>query len=86
MAKLGAELLLQVLEELANGTAHETPQAADGVTYAAKLTRADRLIDWSQPAKRTLDRIRALSPAPRRADAIRRRGDQALRWPYRAGG
>jgi methionyl-tRNA formyltransferase len=38
------------------------PQPADGVTYAHKITGADRVLDWSRPAIE-LDRVvRALSP------------------------
>jgi methionyl-tRNA formyltransferase len=40
------------------------PQPADGVTYAAKIDKAETRIDWSRPAA-TLDRlVRAMSPAP----------------------
>ena len=38
------------------------PQPGDGVTYADKLTAADRELDWSRPADELLNRIRALSP------------------------
>jgi methionyl-tRNA formyltransferase len=38
------------------------PQPEEGVTYAEKITAADRVIDWSRPAKEIHDRIRALSP------------------------
>ena len=39
-----------------------TPQPEDGVTYAEKITAADRELDWSRPPQELLDRIRALSP------------------------
>jgi methionyl-tRNA formyltransferase len=39
-----------------------TPQDEDGVTYADKITAADRELDWSRPARELHDRIRALSP------------------------
>lgn len=39
-----------------------TPQAEQGVTYAEKITAADRELDWSRPADELLRRIRALSP------------------------
>ena len=40
-----------------------TPQADDGVTYAAKLERADRLIDpAAHTVRATADRVRALRP------------------------
>jgi methionyl-tRNA formyltransferase len=38
------------------------PQPDDGVTYAPKLTPADRELDWSWPPDVLLNRIRALSP------------------------
>ncbi len=39
-----------------------TLQPADGVTYAAKISAADRQLDWSKPARAVVDRVRALSP------------------------
>jgi methionyl-tRNA formyltransferase len=38
------------------------PQRDDGVTYADKITAADRQIDWSLPAHDLHNRVRALSP------------------------
>jgi methionyl-tRNA formyltransferase len=49
-----------VEEALAN--AHPAPQSSEGVTYAAKITPADRELDWSRPAQELHNRIRALSP------------------------
>ena len=56
-AEVAARLLEEVLPE---PTFHPQPQ--EGVTYAEKLTAADRELDWSRPPGETLDRIRALSP------------------------
>jgi methionyl-tRNA formyltransferase len=55
-APLGAKLLEQVLD-----APSFTPQPEDGVTYAEKLTAADRELDLSHPEE-ALRRIRALSP------------------------
>jgi methionyl-tRNA formyltransferase len=55
-AALGARLLDQVLD-----APSFTPQPEDGVTYAEKLTAADRELDLSD-AEQALRRIRALSP------------------------
>jgi methionyl-tRNA formyltransferase len=49
-----------VEEALAN--AHPAPQRHEGVTYAAKITPADRELDWSRPPVDLHNRIRALSP------------------------
>jgi methionyl-tRNA formyltransferase len=56
-AEVAAELLDDVLP---NPTF--APQREDGVTYAEKLTAADRELDWSRPSEELLNRIRALSP------------------------
>ena len=39
-----------------------TPQADEGVTYAAKIGPEDRELDWDRPPEELLNRIRALSP------------------------
>jgi methionyl-tRNA formyltransferase len=38
------------------------PQREEGVTYAEKITSADRELDWNRPAQELHDRVRALSP------------------------
>jgi methionyl-tRNA formyltransferase len=55
--ELAAELLEEVLP-----SPELTPQAEDGVTYAAKIGPEDRELDWSRPPEELLNRIRALSP------------------------
>jgi methionyl-tRNA formyltransferase len=59
----GAELLLRVVDALADGTARAEPQAGD-VTLAPKLSLQDGLIDWSQPAQAVHDLIRGVTPEP----------------------
>jgi methionyl-tRNA formyltransferase len=39
-----------------------TPQSETGVTYAEKITSADRELDWDRPAQELHNRVRALSP------------------------
>jgi methionyl-tRNA formyltransferase len=39
-----------------------TPQPAEGVTYAEKISAADRELDWSRPAEELVNQVRALSP------------------------
>ncbi len=61
LSKLGADL---IVDTLAASPLAATPQPADGVTYAAKIDKAEARVDWSQPAIE-LDRlIRGLSPFP----------------------
>lgn len=60
----GAQLLIQALALLENGTLAFTPQPEDGVTYAAKISKDETRIDWTKPGSEIHDRIRALSPYP----------------------
>jgi len=64
LAELGAPLLMRALDDWAKGTLTASPQPEDGVTYAAKIDKAESHIDWTQPAV-DLDRhIRGLTPFP----------------------
>ncbi len=64
LAAAGAVLLKDFIAALEKDDVRLTPQAADGVTYAAKISPAEARIDWTQPAA-TVDRhIRGLSPFP----------------------
>ncbi len=65
LAIAGAEELVAVLAALERGTAVATPQPEDAVTYAARLTREDGLLDWSARTAEEVDRmVRALTPWP----------------------
>jgi len=64
LARLGAGLLLQVIEQLADGSAVEIPQDAAASTYAPRLVREEGLIDWSLPAAAIHNRVRGLFPWP----------------------
>lgn len=64
LASLGATLMVEALPQIASGDLLCVPQAEDGITYAAKIDRAETKIDWTKPAE-VLDRaIRAFSPFP----------------------
>jgi methionyl-tRNA formyltransferase len=64
MAEVGAELLVRTLPLIARGEATETPQSADGVTYAKKIRPKEARIDWTKPAAEVDRKIRGLSPFP----------------------
>jgi methionyl-tRNA formyltransferase len=64
LAVLGADLLTEVVEELAAGRAVETPQDDRQATFAPKLTKAEGRIDWRLPARRIHDLVRGLQPWP----------------------
>src|SRR5688572_3133073 len=64
LAAAGAELIVRTLADIEAGRAVEVPQAADGVTYAKKISPRFARLDWTKPG-RTLDgKIRGLSPFP----------------------
>jgi len=64
LAEAGARLLPPTLAAIEAGAAVETPQAAEGVTYAKKIKPAEARIDWSRPAQEVDCHIRGLSPFP----------------------
>ena len=64
LADLGANALIQALTQLTQQTLTPTPQSADGVTYAEKLTKSEAEIDWQQPADLIARKVRAFNPWP----------------------
>jgi methionyl-tRNA formyltransferase len=64
IAEMGARLLVETVEALADGRAIETPQPAEGVTYAPKLTKAESAVAWTEPAARIHNLVRGLQPWP----------------------
>ncbi len=63
LALLGAEMIVEALRALPGGLT-ATPQPADGVTYAAKIGKAEASIDWNRPAVELERAIRAFNPFP----------------------
>jgi methionyl-tRNA formyltransferase len=64
LAAIGAGLIVTALNRLENGQLVPRPQPAEGVAYAAKLTREEARLDWRQPAGDLQRQVRAFSPAP----------------------
>lgn len=64
LAKLSAIGLEKVLPQIENGTLQPVPQDENLVTYAAKLTKEEALIDWTQPAEKLVRKIHGLNPKP----------------------
>ena len=61
---LGSATLLRTLPDVLTQNRAPVPQAADGITYAHKLNKAEARLDWHAPVA-TLDRkIRAYNPTP----------------------
>src|SRR5947208_8217465 len=64
LAPLGADLMVRAMGGLERGALQLTKQGADGVTYAAKIEKAEARIDWNSPARAVLRHIHGLSPFP----------------------
>jgi methionyl-tRNA formyltransferase len=64
LAVLGARLIVEALPRLERGELREDIQPAEGVTYAAKLDKAEAGLDWRLPAAQLDRAIRAFNPFP----------------------
>ncbi|GAB6845531.1 methionyl-tRNA formyltransferase [Methylorubrum rhodinum] len=60
----GADLMGRALARLDAEDLRFTPQAAEGVVYANKITNAEARIDWSRPAAEVARHVNGLSPFP----------------------
>ena len=64
LAQLGADLMVRALAALERDALTLTRQPETGVTYAAKIDKAETRIDWRLPWKAVHDHCRGLSPFP----------------------
>jgi methionyl-tRNA formyltransferase len=64
LARLGGDLMVRAIGALERGKLQLTRQSEQGVTYAAKIEKAEARIDWNQPARAVLRHIHGLSPFP----------------------
>lgn len=72
LMQAGAELLVETVDGLANGTLHERPQdnPIGGLKHAPKIFREDMLINWSHDATTIHNHVRGLSPYPATATEL----------------
>src|SRR6202051_1220050 len=64
LSPLGAGLMVRAMGALERGKLQLTRQSDQGVTYAAKIEKAEARIDWDKPARAVLRHIHGLSPFP----------------------
>jgi methionyl-tRNA formyltransferase len=64
LAWLGADLMVRAMGALERGKLQLSKQGDQGVTYAAKIEKAEARIDWNKPARAVLRHIHGLSPFP----------------------
>ncbi|HEX5139238.1 MAG TPA: methionyl-tRNA formyltransferase [Planctomycetota bacterium] len=73
LARLGGELLVDVVRAFASGSAPaETSQDEGAATYCRKLKPGDARIDWARPAEEIARLVRALRPEPGARTSLRR--------------
>ena len=63
LMEMGADLLIETLEQLAAGTLAPVPQMGES-SYAARITRETAQIDWSKSARELDALVRGLNPTP----------------------
>ena len=79
LAALGADRVVAALADLPRLVPR--PQEEDRATYAAKISGAEAAVDWSQPAVRLAQQVRAFNPVP--GAFTRLRGEVVKIWQAR---
>ena len=64
LCNAGANLIVDALDRLENGTIHSWPQKNDLAISAPKITMEMTVINWTWPAEKIHNWIRGLSPRP----------------------
>lgn len=64
LAAMGADLLLERLDAILDGSLTPSPQPEQGVLYAHKIDKGEAWIDWSESAQAIDRRVRAFYPWP----------------------
>jgi methionyl-tRNA formyltransferase len=78
LASVGAELVAETLDGLRSGRLREVAQPAEGVTYAAKIDKAEAQIQWHRSAEEVSRQVRAFNPWP--MAETRFNGEQLRIW------
>ena len=71
LAELGGACIVEALGALSTGGLVATPQPEAGVTYAAKIGRAEAMVDWTRSAIELERAMRAFDPFPGLASSLR---------------
>jgi methionyl-tRNA formyltransferase len=79
LAEIGADLLVETLDDLSAGRVTPVPQDEARATFASKLGPADRRLNWNEPARVLVNRVRAFAPDPGAAATFRGRPLKVLR-------
>jgi methionyl-tRNA formyltransferase len=71
LAELGARLITATLARLARGPVTPTAQPENGASYAAKISKAEAEIDWTDSAAAIGRKVRAFNPQPGASSSTR---------------
>ncbi|MDE2148686.1 MAG: methionyl-tRNA formyltransferase [Gammaproteobacteria bacterium] len=64
LAELGARLIVEALDGVADDRLAPRPQAQTGACYARKLSKDEARLDWRRPAAQLARGVRAFNPQP----------------------
>ena len=64
LAKMGAELIVEALDQVESSRSVAIPQQKLGITYASKVDKRETRLDWTRPAAVLERAVRAFRPAP----------------------
>ena len=64
LAALGGRMIVDALQQMAQGGLEAVPQPEEGVTYAAKIGKEEAKLDWTLPAAELARKVRAFNPFP----------------------
>ena len=64
LAVVGADVLLETVDQIESGTATPVQQNHGLATYTKKLRKEDGVIDWNTPVERLHNFVRAMNPWP----------------------
>ena len=79
LSERGAQLVLDVVDKLAAGTAEPIAQDKSQATKAPRLSKEQGAVDWSRTARHIKNQVRALHPWPRAYTNWQRVGGEPLR-------
>ncbi len=65
LSEMGAELLIQTLPSIINGTNDRIKQNNDEATYGYNISREDEHIDFNSSARNVFNKVRGLNPWPK---------------------
>ena len=82
LAPLGAQLMLEALDDIESAMKLAQPQLESGVTYAPRLSKQQAQVDWSKPASVLLREIHAYNPWPVSFSSLE--GDSIRLWNARS--